>query len=205
MCWVSTMGTGKSAGSAASTACRAAGPPVLEPIASTSGCAAPAEGLARNDTEGTTGELPRLRPLQAALMRGWSSSVSAFTGSPSLTLGLRIKSKAPAFRASTVRSASLSSPLVSTIAGRSGWSVFSDRRTCMPSMRGMVISKVITSGPSSAIFASASSPWRASPTSSTPSMLPTHLRRKCRNTGESSAISRRIIPRKPHRASPACS
>ena len=188
MCWTTRHGTGRSRGRAGSRSCRALGPPVEQPMASSSalGPARPPRratawgggtGAGRPGAEkggkapaeappgwpGGTGRALRKRGLRASL-RTFSCSSCWICRMLALArlVSLGMKSRAPRARASRVAWAP-SWVRLDTISTARGISAMIRLRQPRPSRRGISTSRVTMSGSSWRILSRASRPSRAGP------------------------------------------
>ena len=169
MCWTTTTGTGRLAGSEPSTLASASGPPVeaamaialIRPVRA-GGCAGRRAGTAETGAA-TPGRPPRLRILGISCSRiiRWDSATL-----PTLA-GLVTKSVAPAASASRVAVAPATLSVLNMMTGGVRRSVRrSSRRVPRPSSSGISMSSVTTSGRNDSILVSAIRPLAAVPTTS---------------------------------------
>ena len=107
--------------------------------------------------------------------------------------GLPTQSVAPIVSASTVACAPRCVRELNMITGTSDRCLRSARSVASPSITGISMSSVMTSGFTSASKASASSPWRAAPTISSEASLVSATMMARRITDESSTTRTRIL------------
>ncbi len=195
MCSTIASGTGKSAGSSASSFVTAWGPPVDAP-STTSRTVEPSTAAAAVGISASFSACPRSPAAgdfaRAAILTFSTSSVETSNScSVASAVGLWTSSMAPACSAAMARSLCSSLVLTTTHRGAPGLPC----RACStptPSRLGIRRSNVITSGASSPIFSSASSPSRAKPTTSISASDDRTSRNTLRAKAESSTISTRI-------------
>src|SRR3954471_11080037 len=190
MCWVTTI-AGASEGNAISSSCSASTPPVEAPTAMIfSDVLYDAPGLRIGCT--LVPESVRTSRTAAALTLAVISQRSAGSPSTRPTTGLATKSIAPISNARRAISAPfcVSDDIITTGIGRNAM-IFS--RNASPSMRGISISSVSTSGLSVLIMSRATNGFGAAPTTSIEGSLASISDRSCRTKAESSTTSTRIL------------
>ena len=217
MCWATTIGQRKSAGRAVSSASSAGGPPVEVPTSTRpSPTARRGSRLSRRPgsrwpssrwipgasrpmrclTRSLRRALDRIRAVDAARTLVISSSVSSSIWSEIAPSGLATKSIAPRRKACSVTSAP-SAVSEDTMTTGQGCSIMMRSRQARPSICGMWMSSVTTSGLKAATSSSASSPLRANCTSKSASlenMRASSFRMRAESSTTRTLVTRRHAP-----------
>ena len=187
MCWTTRTAAGKPAGRPATTTWRAVGPPVE--AATTTHSAAGAPGTSRAPLRAGLGRAcTRAPPSARTFATSSSARLSMLMG---CTDDLSTKSMAPS---SSPRSVTSAPSWVRVDISRTGTGCSAMRRSRVsrPPRRGILTSRVTTSGRSSRAFARPSSPSAAKPTTSMSSTVPSIRSMALRTNAESSTTRTRM-------------